>query len=66
MSHSTFMLPEKELDTVVSRCNLENGHAVNVGKNASFKLGSEYASGGAGCIYSVEDYINFFGGASHT
>ena len=60
MSRSTFMLPENELDTIAAQYRYENGFARNIGKSiVSFKLGSEYASGGAGCISTVDDYISF-------
>lgn len=60
MSRSSFMLPEEELHTVAEQYRFENGRAVNVGKNiATYKLGSEYASGGAGGISTVDDYIKF-------
>ena len=60
MSRSSFMLPEEELNTIAKQYRFENGRAVNVGKNiVSYKLGSEYASGGAGGISTVDDYIKF-------
>ena len=58
MSHSTFMLPEEELNTIAAQYRFENGRAINIGKSiAPFKFGSEYASGGAGCISTVDDCI---------
>ena len=60
MSNSTFMLPLEELHTVAEQYRFENGRAVNIGKNiTTYKLGSEYASGGAGGISTVDDYIKF-------
>lgn len=61
MTHSTFMLPADELDTVAEqyRFDPEQKKPVNIGKAISYKLGTEYASGGAGCISTVEDYILF-------
>ena len=60
MPHSTFMLPSDELNTIAEQYRFENGKAVNVGKNiVNYKLGTEYASGGAGAISTVDDYINF-------
>ncbi len=60
MSRSSFMLPEEELNTIAEQYRFENGRAVNVGKNiVYYKLGSEYASGGAGGISTVDDYIKF-------
>ncbi len=60
MTHSSFMLPMDEFDTLAEQYRFENGRAVNVGKNiVPYKLGSEYASGGAGGISTVDDYIRF-------
>ena len=60
MSRSTFMLPKEELATIAEQYRFENGEAVNVGKNiVTYKIGEEYASGGAGCISTVDDYIKF-------
>lgn len=60
MSRSSFMLPEEELNTIAEQYRFENGRTVNVGKNiVPYKLGSEYASGGAGAISTVDDYIIF-------
>ncbi len=60
MDRSTFMLPENELDTLAEQYVYRNGKPVNIGKSiASYKIGKEYASGGAGCISTVDDYIRF-------
>ena len=60
MNRTTFMLPKDELDTIAEQYRFENGKAVNVGKEiVTYKLGDEYASGGAGCISTVDDYIKF-------
>lgn len=60
MGNSTFMLPEEEIDTIAEQYRFENGKAVNVGKHiVPYKMGTEYASGGAGCISTVDDYIKF-------
>lgn len=60
MNDSTFMLPDDELDTIAEQYAFKNGKAVNIGKNiATYKLGSEYASGGAGAISTVDDYMKF-------
>ena len=58
MKDSTFMLPESELDTLAEQYRIENGENRNIGKEIFiYKLGSEYASGGAGCI---EDFVTLF------
>ena len=63
MNDSTFMLAEQEINSIAEQYRFENGKAVNVGKQiVSFKLGSEYASGGAGGISTVDDYIKFLEG----
>ena len=60
MEKTTFMLPENELDTLAEQYRYVDGKPCNVGKNiTSYKFGSEYASGGAGCISGTEDYIKF-------
>jgi len=62
MDKSTFLLPEDELDSLASQYRYDDVSktAVNCGKQIqSYKLGSEYESGGAGCISTVDDYIKF-------
>ncbi len=62
MTRSTFLLPDEEIDTVAEHYRFDNEtqQAVNCGKNIrGYKLGSEYESGGAGCISTVDDYIKF-------
>ncbi len=60
MLQSTFMLPHNELDTVAAQYIFKNGRAINVGKDiVTYKIGSEYAAGGAGCISTVDDFMRF-------
>jgi CubicO group peptidase (beta-lactamase class C family) len=60
MFNSTFLLDDSELDRV---CSQYKGEGIVLwGKNNAFKFGSEYESGGAGCISTVEDYIKFLEG----
>lgn len=60
MRDTTFMLPESEIESISPQYRFENGKAVNVGKHIlAYKIGGEYASGGAGCISTVDDYIKF-------
>ncbi len=62
MTRSTFLLPEEELDTIAEQYRFinEENRVENCGKQiVGFKLGSEYESGGAGCISTVEDYMKF-------
>lgn len=63
MKNSTFMLPESEIESIAQQYRFENGEAKNIGKHIPYyKIGSEYASGGAGCISTVDDYIKFLEG----
>jgi len=60
MKNSTFLLPDGELDQIAAqyRFDAENKKYVPCGPRIqSFKLGSAYESGGAGCISTVDDYI---------
>ncbi len=62
MNDSTFLLPTEELDTVCAQYRYtENSNICeNCGREIMYyKLGSEYESGGAGCISTVDDYIKF-------
>ena len=60
MNNSTFLLPEEEIETIAPQYRFENGKAVNIGKPIfNYKIGTEYASGGAGGISTVDDYIKF-------
>lgn len=63
MKDSTFILPDNEIETIAQQYKFENGKAVNIGKEITyFKIGSQYASGGAGGISTVDDYIKFLEG----
>ena len=63
MQNSTFMLNDSELETITPQYRFENGRPVNIGKEiCGYKIGREYASGGAGCISTVDDYIKFLEG----
>lgn len=60
MQSSTYLLPEEELDTIAPQYAFQNGQTVRIGKETStYRLGYQHASGGAGCISTVEDYIKF-------
>lgn len=60
MDDSTFMLPDSKLDTIAEQYAFKDGKAENIGKNIfTYKVGSEYASGGAGAISTVDDYMKF-------
>ena len=52
------MLPENEIDTIAEQYRFEDGCPRNVGKAiVSYKLGTEYASGGAGC---KDDFVKLW------
>ena len=57
MNNSTFLLDDSELDAICPQYTGENAQLR--AKTIDYKLGSEYESGGAGCISTVEDYIKF-------
>ena len=59
MNNSTFLLPDEKLDTITNQYKCIEGKPVEIGRNIGYKIGSEYASGGAGCISSVDDYMKF-------
>ena len=62
MKNSTFLLPENELSEVAAQYRFDEqsrkynscGPEIQI-----YKLGTEYESGGAGCISTVDDYIMF-------
>lgn len=63
MENSTFMLPTDELESICPQYRFEGGKPVNVGKPiTTYKIGTEYASGGAGGISTVDDYMKFLEG----
>lgn len=62
MTSSTFTLPESRLSEVAEQYQYDDETKTfkNVGKEIQYyKFGSEYQSGGAGCVSSVEDYGKF-------
>lgn len=60
MSRSDFLLPKEEQHTIAPQYMFddERGRAVRHSENY-YRPGSEYASGGAGCVSTVEDYMKF-------
>lgn len=63
MNDSTFMLPESKLETLAQQYYYENNKPNAFGRSImGYKIGSEYASGGAGGISTVDDYIKFLEG----
>ena len=61
MEHSTFSLPDSELDSVAAhyRWNERENALEPLPKTVPHKHGYAYESGGAGCVTTVEDYIRF-------
>ena len=62
MKHSTFLLPDNELPGITAqyRYDAQSGKYNPCGPQIqTYKLGSEYESGGAGCISTADDYIAF-------
>ena len=61
MQNSTFLLDDSDLNTVSQqyRFNTDTQTAEPIENIIHFKLGTEYESGGAGCISTAEDFIKF-------
>ena len=60
MTRSTFMLPDSDLGRIAAQYDFVEGKRLRLGPEIwVYKFGSEYASGGAGCISTVDDYIRF-------
>ena len=64
MENSTFLLDDSRLDIVSAqyRFNNDTNKADIRSKTIDYKFGTEYESGGAGCISTVDDYIKFLEG----
>lgn len=64
MGHSTFLLEDSQLDIVSTQYTFNNktNKAEICPKVIGYKFGTEYESGGAGCISTAEDYIKFLEG----
>ena len=59
MTRSNFLLPVEEYDKLATRYVFQDGKAVAGDKMPAYRIGSEHASGGAGCVSTVEEYIRF-------
>ena len=61
MTHSDFLLPmEKYSQVVPLYVNISGEVKLRASGNVSeYRLGTEHASGGAGCVSTVEDYMKF-------
>ena len=64
MQNSTFLFPDNRLGEISAqyRCG-GKGKFENIGREiVSYKLGSKYESGGAGCVSTVNDFVKFLEG----
>lgn len=62
MKNSTYILPKSERRLLAGQYRFDDSTStvVNIGRgNDWYVLGDEYASGGAGCVSTVDDYIKF-------
>ena len=60
MTSSTFLLPEEEVALLPAQYKGTEGGVVEIDRHIyRYKPGSEYESGGAGCITTARDYIKF-------
>lgn len=60
MNNSTFLLPDSQIETVSVQYEATPQGIERRGKEIrNFKLGSQFESGGAGLISTVEDYMKF-------
>ena len=65
MTESTFNLPKNELETICAQYWYDNKTKTRRRCDANIqisKFGTEYESGGAGCISTVADYMKFLEG----
>ncbi|MBE6713537.1 MAG: beta-lactamase family protein [Ruminococcaceae bacterium] len=67
MTRSDFLLPIEDYDKVATLYKFMEGKPVPITKVPGYRLGTEHASGGAGCVSTVEDYVRFAEGLrTHT
>lgn len=61
MTHSTFLPDAQEISGLVDqyRYNPETEKLQKCAKECAYRIGTKYESGGAGCVSTVDDYINF-------
>ncbi len=61
MFSATFLPGEEDIKQLAClyQRNIDTGEIYNCGKVNKYRLGSEYASGGAGCVSTVDDYMKF-------
>jgi CubicO group peptidase (beta-lactamase class C family) len=59
MTRTDFLLPPERMEEVSGHYRFEDGKAVPCSKWPAYRIGSDHASGGAGCVSTVDDYIKF-------
>ena len=61
MKRSSFLIPEHERAALAKQYRFDpvSGCAVDCGRGNQYILGAQYASGGAGLVSTVEDYMRF-------
>ena len=61
MTRTDFLLPMERIEEVCSHYVFrpEQGKAEKCSKLPAYRIGTQHASGGAGCVSTVEDYIKF-------
>lgn len=61
MKDSTFLLPLDQIDTLAAQYHYNNDTKTfdNCGRSCVYRIGTEYESGGAGCVTTVDDYMKF-------
>lgn len=64
MENSTFLPTDDEISSLAAQYyfNSDKKTYEPIGGKNGFRLGSEYESGGAGCVSSVDDYLKFLEG----
>ena len=64
MEHSTFLPTDADIAGLAEQYRYDNETKtfIPIGGRNGFRLGSEYESGGAGCVTSVDDYMKFLEG----
>lgn len=60
MKESTYLLPAVEMPALAAQYRwCGDGGAVPIGPRNSYRFGADYASGGAGCVSTMDDYMRF-------
>ena len=64
MNESSFCFPKERRDEIAAQYQWDNvkKEAVYIGPDNPFVFGTEFESGGAGCVSTVDDYMKFLEG----